>query len=112
MTPAVSLELAALPCIAARSSVVSGGLVGPRLRLVAAPRAVRHELVELGLILGPSQVFEELGELPLVILEAAQGLLAIVVEGAVAGRARRPAAAAPPAEAAKLLDAAVMPVAH
>src|SRR5690349_16611365 len=67
------------------------GLRRGRLRwrrrwLVGAGAAVGHELVELGLVLGGAQLVEELAEFALILLEAAQGLLAIFVEGDVAAR--------------------------
>src|SRR6202011_5740338 len=57
-----------------------------RLRLGAlrARAAIGHELVELGAVLGEAQALEELDELALLLLEPAQGLYAICVEGAIA----------------------------
>src|SRR5580692_10857065 len=54
-----------------------------RLRAVAP---VGHELVELGLVLGHTQALEEFAKLALLVLETAQRLGAVVVEGAVAAR--------------------------
>ncbi len=48
-----------------------------------------HELVELSLVLGRAQALQELLELALLVLEPAQGLLAVIVEGAIAARPRR-----------------------
>src|SRR5258705_7741231 len=64
-----------------------GKLARGRLRRRAAPVApVRHELVELGLVLGGAQAVEELPELLLLVFEAPQSLGPIVVEGVVAAR--------------------------
>src|SRR5690625_383142 len=45
---------------------------------------LRHELVELGLVLGLPQALEEIEELLLLFLEPPQRLFAILIEGAVA----------------------------
>src|SRR5881628_2719281 len=78
------------------------------LRLVVRrgrPRLVlRHERVELFLVLGVTQAIEEILELDLLFLEPAQGFHAVLVEGAVAAGRRTEA------EAAKA--AAFHPVAH
>src|SRR5262249_53194960 len=59
-----------------------------RLGAVRARAALGHELVELGAVLGKAQALEELDELALLLLEAAQRLFAVFVESAVAaGRA-------------------------
>src|SRR6202044_2949726 len=50
---------------------------------------LRHELVELFLVLGVAQPIEEFAELLLLVLKPPQRLHAVVVEGAVAAR-RRP----------------------
>src|SRR5712671_2186596 len=73
-------------------------LVLRRLRRRAAPVApVRHELIELGLVLGGAQAVEEIAELLLLVLEAPQRLGPIVVEGVVAARgAPAPGAAEAP----------------
>src|SRR3954452_2573499 len=52
-----------------------------------------HELVELFLVLGVAQAVEEILELDLLFLEAAQGFDAVFVEGAVAARGRAKAEA-------------------
>ncbi len=57
--------------------------------------AVGHELIELGTVLGETQAFQELTELALLILEALQRLLAVLVEGPVAARGKAAAASAP-----------------
>src|SRR5262245_36522227 len=54
-----------------------------------------HELVELGAVLGGAQAVEELLELALLLVEFAQGLLAIFVEGDVAAAAAPVVAALP-----------------
>src|SRR6476646_10591517 len=69
-----------------------------RTRLV-----LRHELVELFLVLGVAQAIEEILELDLLFLEPLQGLRAVLVEGAVAARGRTEAEAC---EAATLHAAA------
>jgi len=45
---------------------------------------LRHELVELFLVLGVTQALEEILELDLLFFEALQGFRAVLVEGAVA----------------------------
>src|SRR6476659_7979219 len=56
---------------------------------------LRHELVELFLVLGVTQAIEEIAEFGLLFLEPPQGFHAVVVKGAVAagGRTERKAAA-------------------
>src|ERR1700676_3503509 len=49
---------------------------------------LRHELVELFLVLGVTQAIEEIPEFGLLFLKAPQGLHAVLVEGAVAARGR------------------------
>ena len=68
----------------------SGFRAGLRLRALAA---LLHELVEFGLVTRLAQLAEEVHELLMFVLEAAQGLLAVGVERAVA-RTRRTAEAA------------------
>src|SRR5476649_1690880 len=58
--------------------------------------ALGHELVELGAILGRPQLVEIVAELVLFLVELAQRLLAIFVEGDVAARVTAPARAALP----------------
>src|SRR6266851_1731973 len=58
-----------------------------RRRRRAGPM-LRHELVELFLVLGVTQAIEEIPELGLLFLEAPQGFHAVFVEGAVAARGR------------------------
>src|SRR5262249_34735200 len=53
-----------------------------------------HERVELFLVLGVAQAGQEILELLLLFLEAAQRFGAVLVEGAVAGRRRAEAPAA------------------
>src|SRR3981081_1689890 len=65
---------------------------------------LRHELVELFLVLGVTQPIEEILELGLLLLEAAQGFHAVFVEGAVAAGGR--------AEAAERKAAALHAVPH
>src|SRR5262245_54871789 len=60
-----------------------------RGRRIGARASLRHELVELGLVLRRAQADEELLKLALLLFEAPQGLLAIVVEDLVAARSRR-----------------------
>src|SRR4029078_9903204 len=61
-----------------RRSVLRGGVRrGP-----VAP--IRHELVELGLVLGHAQAVEECAELALLFLEPAQGFRPVLVKSAVA----------------------------
>src|SRR5215218_1613309 len=64
---------------------------------------LRHELVELFLVLGVTQAVEEIPELDLLFLETLQGFGAVLVEGAVAARGRTEAEAG---EAATLHAAA------
>src|ERR1700730_19207675 len=68
-------------------------------RLVARRRraraVLRHELVELFLVLGVTQAIEEFLELGLLFLKPPQGLHAVLVEGAVPARGRTEAEAAP-----------------
>src|SRR5512132_384375 len=54
---------------------------------------LRHELVELFLVLGVTQAVEEIPELDLLFLETLQGFGAVLVEGAVAARGRTEAEA-------------------
>jgi len=49
---------------------------------------LRHERVELFLVLGVAQAIEEIAEFDLFFLKAPQRLHAVVVEGAVAARGR------------------------
>src|SRR5258708_5990760 len=58
-----------------------------RRRRRAGPM-LRHELVELFLVLGVAQAIEEIPDLGLLFLEAPQGFHAVFVEGAVAARGR------------------------
>ena len=62
----------------------AGGRVGGG-RAIAA---LVHELVELGAVLGGAQPVEEVAELALLLVELAQRLLAIFVEGDVAAALR------------------------
>src|SRR4051794_39027353 len=66
--------------------------MGSALRLVVrrgrARLVLRHERVELFLVLGVAQAVEEIPELDLLLFEALQGLGAVLVEGAVAARLR------------------------
>src|SRR5882724_13375730 len=55
---------------------------------------LRHELVELFLVLGVAQAIEEIAELGLLFLETLQRFDAVFVEGAVAARGRTEAAEA------------------
>src|SRR5271170_5090040 len=48
--------------------------------------AVGHEFVEFGLVLGMAQAVEKLHEFALLFFQPAQGLGAVLVKGAVAGR--------------------------
>src|SRR5262245_51839682 len=57
-------------------------------RRCVAVAALRHELIELGLVLGGAQALQELAELPLLLLKPAQGLGTVFVERAIAARAR------------------------
>src|SRR5258708_31802874 len=69
-----------------------GGLVagrgggGRRLGGGRAVAALGHELVELGAVLGRAQLVEIVAELALLLIELAQRLLAVFVEGDVARR--------------------------
>src|SRR4249920_1808749 len=78
-----------------------------RLRLVVrrgrTRLVLRHELVELFLVLGVAQAIEEIPELDLLLFEAPQRFGAVLVEGAVAARGRTKAEAG---EAATLHAAA------
>jgi hypothetical protein len=53
---------------------------------VIAP--LRHEGIELGLVLGEAEPIEKVAELALLVLEALERLGAVIVEGAVAARRR------------------------
>src|SRR4051812_44506472 len=68
------------------------------LRLVVrrgrARLVLRHECIELFLVLGVAQAVEEIPELDLLLFKALQGLGAVLVEGAVAARLRTEAAEA------------------
>src|SRR5262252_2301932 len=81
-TPAASASGSAHSALLRRRSLGRRGAVA----------ALGHELVELGLILGHAQALEEFAEFALLVLEPAQRLAAVLVEGAVAAR-RRPAVA-------------------
>ena len=72
--------------------------------------ALGHELIELGLVAGFAQTLEEGLELVSLLLKTPQGLLAIGVEGSVAGRAQRTEAAKPAAEALCLLHKMLLPL--
>src|SRR6202795_3672037 len=65
---------------------------------------LRHELVELFLVLGVTQAIEEIAEFGLLFLEALQRFDAVLVEGAVAARGR--------AETAEAKTAALHVAAH
>src|SRR5882757_6942202 len=67
---------------------------------------LRHELVELFLVLGVTQAFEEILELDLLFFKTLQGFGAVLVEGAVAARGRTEAEA----RKAPALHAAAHPV--
>jgi len=47
---------------------------------------LRHELIELGFVLRRPQANEKVLKFPLLVFEAPQGFLTIVVEGAIAAR--------------------------
>ena len=49
---------------------------------------LRHELVELFLVLGVAQAIEEIAEFGLLLFEAPQRFHAVFVEGAIAARGR------------------------
>src|ERR1700748_1193633 len=68
---------------------------------------LRHELVELFLVTGVTQPFEEILKFPLLFLQAPQRLHAVFVEGAVGARGRAEAR-----EAAKRKAAALHTIAH
>src|SRR6476661_4861808 len=55
---------------------------------------LRHELVELFLVLGVTQTIEEILELGLLFFETTQRFHAVLVEGAIAARRRTEAEAA------------------
>src|SRR4051812_14257414 len=76
------------PEIKLRSTLLLVGRRRGRARLV-----LRHELVELFLVLGVTQTVEEVLELDLLLLEPLQRLGAVFVEGAVAARGRAEAEA-------------------
>src|SRR5437762_1387271 len=57
-------------------------------RRVGAPAALAEELVELLLVLGAAQALQEIAELALLLLEPAQCVGAIFVEGPIAAAAR------------------------
>src|SRR5260370_8187668 len=60
------------------------------------PAVLGQELVELGLVLGEAQAVEEAQEIALLLLEPAQGVGAVLVEGAVAARPFAPFPPHPP----------------
>src|ERR1700678_4434975 len=68
----------------------SGLRVGLRraVRFRRPVAAFRHKLVKLGFVLGVPQAIEEVAELALLLLKAAQGLGAVLVEGVVAAGTR------------------------
>src|SRR5262249_29633438 len=86
---------AALPQVMGRAA--GGGLRGCRRsgRLARAIAPLVHELIELGAILGGAQAIEEFLELALLLVELAQRLLAIFIEGDVAAAAAPAMAALP-----------------
>src|SRR5580693_3909793 len=76
---------------------LSGGGCGRRrLRGRRPIAALVHELVELGTVLGGAQPIEEVAELALLLVELAQGLLAVLVDGDVATALMAPAMTAAP----------------
>src|SRR5690242_18775857 len=62
--------------------------LGLRRRTAWTIAPLGHELVELGLVLGHAQAGEEIAELALFLLESAQRVRAVLVEGTIAARAR------------------------
>src|SRR5215467_13332256 len=94
---------------------VRAALLRPRRwRRRGARAPLRHELIELGLVLGHAQAAEELVEFALLLLEPPQGFRAVLVEGAVAARARRlpPSAGAAHVGAVPTIDLAMFPATH
>ena len=77
-------------------ALVGGGCGRRRLGGGRAVAPLVHELVELGAVLGGAQPVEEVAELALLLVELAQRLLAIFVEGDVAAALAAPAMAAAP----------------
>ena len=72
-----------------RLSIGRGGRSGLGLSVrTGTIAALRHELIEFGFVFGHAQPIEELVELALLVLEPANGLGPILVEGAVAARRR------------------------
>src|SRR5436309_3571574 len=86
ITPEAEL-LSRLACF--RSALLRLVVRRGRTRLV-----LRHERVELFLVLGVTQAVEEILELDLLLLEPTQGFHAVLVEGAVAAGRRAEAEAA------------------
>src|SRR5215472_12973277 len=85
--PLGALGLKAIPLSA-------GSVLGRRIVRRGRPVAMlRHERIELFLVLGVAQPNQEFLELLLLLLEAPQRLVAIVIEGAVAARGRTEAEA-------------------
>src|SRR5690348_1186353 len=70
-----------------------GMVVGRRGRRTGA--MLRHERIELFLVLGVTQAIEEILELDLLLFEPSQRIGAILVKGAIAARWRTEAEAVP-----------------
>src|SRR5882724_5179823 len=68
--------------LARRGVKCSGGR--RRLGALGRPPALGHELIEFGLVLGLTQAFQEGEKIALLILETAQGLVTVLVEGVIA----------------------------
>src|SRR5581483_3635499 len=82
-------ESRAFPAVASLVAVLplrSFAGTAPMLRRGGGAPTLGHELVELGLVLGVAQPLEEGLKLLGLLLEPPQRLLAILVEGAIAGR--------------------------
>src|SRR6202453_2624404 len=80
---------------ARKGSVARWRWLGLRTWLEGAIPPLGHELIEFGAVPGEAQPREEILELALLIFEALQRLLAIVVEGPVAARRGAEPVAAP-----------------
>ena len=90
------------------STTTQLGLCACGLR--TARPALGHELIELGLVTCLAQAIEESLELVSLLLQAPQSLLAIGIEGRVAGRPQRTKAAETAAEAPRLLHKVLLPL--
>src|ERR1700754_4013010 len=59
---------------------------GSEVRVAGTGATFGHELIELGLVLRHPQARQEIAEFPLLLFQALQGVLAILVKRAIAAR--------------------------